>query len=104
VFTSGGLTSQEASGEGFEAEAFGQVFRIGSNEHWKTTLTGVQRLLKSERLFVEGKNLRFSRYLDDFPIFPLTNVWTDVGGVQSRTDPKIYVVQTGTNIRHFQSL
>ena len=25
-----------------------------------------------------------------------TNVWLDVGGVQSRTDPKVYVVQTAT--------
>ncbi len=34
--------------------------------------------------------------MDDFLIYPKTNVWLDVGGVQSRTDPKIYVVQTAT--------
>ena len=27
-------------------------------------------------------------------VYPRTNVWLDVGGVQSRTDPKVYVVQT----------
>lgn len=34
--------------------------------------------------------------MDDFAIYPKTNIWQDVGGVQSRTDPKIYVVQTAT--------
>ena len=34
--------------------------------------------------------------MDDFNIFPYSNIWTDIGGVQSRTDPKIYVVQTAT--------
>ena len=41
-----------------------------------------------------GNSLGYIRYLDDFPAFPLTNVWTDIGGIQSRSDPKIYVVQT----------
>jgi adenine-specific DNA-methyltransferase len=98
LFTSGGLTSQGASGQPFTFEAFGQRFSISSNDHWKTSEEGMHRLRKSERLLLEGKNVRFLRLLSDFPIFPLSNVWTDVGGVQSRTDPKIYVVQTGTNI------
>ena len=29
-------------------------------------------------------------------MFPTNNVWMDIGGVQSRTDPKVYVVQTAT--------
>jgi adenine-specific DNA-methyltransferase len=45
---------------------------------------------------VAGNSLRYVRYLDDFPVFPLANVWSDIGGVQSRADPKIYVVQTST--------
>ena len=32
--------------------------------------------------------------MDDFPIYPYTNMWMDIGGIQSRTDPKVYVVQT----------
>ena len=44
----------------------------------------------------EGKSIRYVRFLDDFSVYPRTNVWLDVGGVQSRTDPKIYVVQTAT--------
>jgi adenine-specific DNA-methyltransferase len=98
LFTSGAMASQGASGQPFAVEAFGRTYAIGPNEHWKTSQEGVQRLLGAERLFVEGENIRFLRLLRDFPIFPLSNVWTDVGGVQSRTDPKIYVVQTGSNI------
>jgi hypothetical protein len=28
--------------------------------------------------------------LNDFPVFSLNNIWTDVESVQSRTDPKVY--------------
>ncbi|MBV8487490.1 MAG: hypothetical protein JO161_04365, partial [Planctomycetaceae bacterium] len=34
--------------------------------------------------------------MSDFPVFPVNNLWPDIGGVQSRTDPKIYVVQTSS--------
>ena len=40
--------------------------------------------------------LRYVRFLDDFPAFGLSTLWIDIGGVQSRADPKIYVVQTAT--------
>lgn len=36
------------------------------------------------------------RFLGDFPASTLTNVWDDIGGIQSRADPKVYVVQTST--------
>jgi adenine-specific DNA-methyltransferase len=34
--------------------------------------------------------------LDDFPVYELTNLWSDIAGIMSRSDPKIYVVQTST--------
>ena len=34
--------------------------------------------------------------MDDFAAVPRVNVWMDIGGIQSRTDPKVYVVQTAT--------
>ncbi len=44
-----------------------------------------------------GIRLRYIRFFDDFPLQPIHNLWTDIGGsVQSRSDPKVYVVQTGT--------
>jgi hypothetical protein len=53
-------------------------------------------LLKAidDRPQVEGNSLRYVRFLDDFPVFPLANIWDDIGGIQNRTEGKIYVVQT----------
>ena len=64
--------------------------------HWKTTVDGLQRLNIALRLFIEGNSIRYLRFLDDFAASPLSNVWLDIGGIQSRTDPKVYVVQTAT--------
>lgn len=98
LFTSGGMSSQDPSGENFQVEAYGQNFTLNANEHWKTTKPGVMRLLNAARILLEGNNLRYCRYMDDFSIFPINNIWTDVGGIQSRSDPKVYVVQTSTSI------
>ena len=47
---------------------------------------------------VEGNSIRYVRFMDDFPVFPLSNVWTDVGGIQSRTEGKLYAVQTAPEV------
>ena len=36
------------------------------------------------------KALRYVRFFDDFPAFPLHNLWTDVGGASDKS----YVVET----------
>ncbi|WP_370089411.1 site-specific DNA-methyltransferase [Ekhidna sp.] len=61
---------------------------------YKTTHAGLTNLLKANRIYQAKDTIRFVRYLDDFPVVPLNNTWTDIGGIQSRSDPKIYVVQT----------
>ena len=57
---------------------------------------GLTRLDKTNRLEAEGRGVAYIRYLNDYSAFERSNVWTDVGSVQSRSDPKIYVVQTGS--------
>jgi adenine-specific DNA-methyltransferase len=42
--------------------------------------------------------VRYIRYLDDFVVYGLTNIWSDIGSVQSRSDPKVYVVQTAASV------
>jgi adenine-specific DNA-methyltransferase len=64
--------------------------------HWKTTIEGLKRLVDAGRVFVEGNSIRYLRFIDDFPALPMSNIWLDIGGIQSRTDPKVYVVQTAT--------
>lgn len=75
----------------------GKTYHPGANGNWKTTVEGLDQLAKLDRLEAYGETLSFRRFLDDFPVFPLTNVWSDTatGGY---TDPKIYVVQTNTKI------
>ena len=95
--TSDQLTSQGASFNSEQLFQFrGTEWRPAAGLHWKTTVSGLDRLSKAERVILEGRSVRYIRFLDDFSVYPRTNVWLDVGGVQSRTDPKVYVVQTAT--------
>jgi adenine-specific DNA-methyltransferase len=41
------------------------------------------------------RSLRYVRYLEDFPAFPINNLWMDTTTGQF-TDPKLFVVQTAT--------
>ncbi len=63
---------------------------------YKTTPTGLTRLRKASRIYMAQGSLRFIRFIDDFSTYPANAAWMDIGGVQSRTDPKVYVVQTST--------
>src|SRR5680860_735485 len=95
--TSADLTSQGASANSEQTFKFRKSdWTPSAGLHWKTTVVGMGRVAKAERVIHEGKSIRYVRFMDDFSIYPRTNVWLDVGGVQSRTDPKIYVVQTAT--------
>ncbi len=77
----------------------GKDFPTPPGRQWKTTLTGLTRLAHSGRVQISGQSVRFKRYAIDSPITSISDVWADIGGsVQSRNDPKIYVVQTGTSV------
>ncbi len=95
--TSADLTSQGASINSEQKFFFrGADWTPPPGLHWKTTVIGLERVARGERVIQEGKSIRYVRFMDDFSIYPRMNVWLDVGGVQSRTDPKVYVVQTAT--------
>ena len=93
--TSADLTSQgesQASEQDFEFG--GRKWRPPVGLHWKTTVEGLKRLADVGRIIIEGNSLRYVRLLDDFPVFPIANIWSDIGGIQNRTEGKLYVVQT----------
>ncbi len=93
--TSADLTSQGASqASEQEFEFGGRKWRPPVGLHWKTTVEGLNRLADAGRIIVEGNSLRYIRFLDDFPVFPVANIWSDIGGIQNRTEGKLYVVQT----------
>lgn len=65
-----------------------------SGGYWKTGETGFPRLIKAGRVAGGAKTLRYKRFLDDFPAYQISNVWTDVAG----SPDKVYVVQTAAAV------
>lgn len=65
------------------------------SQTWKTTVDGLHKLAQAGRLHVAANSLQYVRYIDDFPVIPITKLWSDTA-TGSFTDDKIYVVQTGT--------
>lgn len=67
---------------------------------WKTGPSGMESLIAANRVVVtQGGTLRYVRYADDFAFQEIASLWTDIsGGVQSRSDPKIYAVQTSVSV------
>jgi adenine-specific DNA-methyltransferase len=100
VFQGSVLYSDGATSTGGYAIEFeGQSYTPPANAHWKTNQEGMSRLLNAERIYLKGRTIRYVRYFDDYPHYPLTNVWTDTsfGGFVG-DQKKIYVVQTYTKV------
>ncbi|MDQ3480129.1 MAG: site-specific DNA-methyltransferase, partial [Actinomycetota bacterium] len=99
IYRHDNLASQGATEAGTVPFVFeGTQFRPGANSHWKTTIEGMQRLEVARRLAAPTpRSLTYVRYLSDFPVAELTNVWTDTQ-TGAFTDPKTYVVQTNTKV------
>ena len=91
VSQSGGANSR------FPVEFQGKT-RYPRSGFWKTNQIGIDRLSRSNRLVGEGVSVAYIRYLEDFPVFPISAFWDDTWGVQSRSDPKRFVVQTSTQV------
>jgi adenine-specific DNA-methyltransferase len=99
-FTDQGLTSrrQSTEQERFSLEFRGRVFPLSVGT-WRTTRNGLARIIKADRILATQNQVRYRKYFDDFGALGLTNFWDDVGGgIQSRSDPKVYVVQTNTKV------
>jgi adenine-specific DNA-methyltransferase len=97
------LRPDTLSSTGF-SEALSQPFsfqerqyELPNNTHWKTTNNGLTALARARRIIPIGKRLYYKRFIDDFAVFPLTNVWTDVGS-SGFSDPRLYVVQTVSRV------
>ena len=95
VFRLDNLTSQGSSPTASaDIEIAGKRYTCGPSRHWTAPPTGMRRLVELNRAVPSGQSLAYIRYVDDFPVNPLTSVWTDTG-TGSFTDKKVYVVQSG---------
>ncbi len=91
------VTSARAPNEGdlVSTEVQGVNYTSGKRT-FRTDAKGLRRVHCANRLVGNGSTLAYKHFLDDFTAAPIGNLWTDISGaVQSRADPKVYVVQTG---------
>ncbi|WP_420431524.1 site-specific DNA-methyltransferase [Candidatus Poriferisocius sp.] len=88
------LTSQGASAHDKSIHFCGLDFPPRIQMHWKTNTLGIRRLEKASRIAIVGKTLSYIRFLDDFPVFPYVNSWSDTVGQNQFGGTKTYVVQT----------
>jgi adenine-specific DNA-methyltransferase len=98
VFAHGDITSQRPA-QGEDVREFtheGKPFAVKKGT-FKTDLVGLTRLSQSKRLIFIGNTLRYVRFLDDFRIYPFTNLWTDTT-TSGFAEPKVYVVQTNRSV------
>ena len=94
------ITSSRPAGDG-DVTSFhwnGQKFDPGVGT-FKTTSEGLDRLNLADRLYASANGkLNYRRFHTDFSVSLMGNLWADISGaVQSRTDPKVYVVQTSVS-------
>ncbi|MDZ7802102.1 MAG: site-specific DNA-methyltransferase [Trueperaceae bacterium] len=75
----------------------GQEYLPPANSHWKVTVPGMYRAMRSGRVQATRASIQFRSFIDDFPISITNNIWTDtITG--SFNDPKVYVVQTNPEV------
>ena len=77
----------------------GIELKCPNNNHWKPggKGPGMSRLQKANRLLLLGNTLRYKRYLLDFPVVDMENLWTDTGR-SGFADKKHYIVETTTRV------
>jgi adenine-specific DNA-methyltransferase len=97
VFRHNPVTSQTAGATTiFPIEVDGQVY-MPAKGGWKTNRVGADRLVAANRLMGVGSTLTYLRYLDDFPLRPVIDIWDDTRQ-SGFGEAKRYVVQTGTRV------
>jgi adenine-specific DNA-methyltransferase len=97
-FRTANLTSQGASEEGSAPFKFqNKTYTPSKNTHWKPGCKGLPPLAEANRLIGIGNTLTYKRYMDDFPVVAINNLWSDT--IESTfASQKMYVVQTATKV------
>jgi len=96
AFLGGPMTSETASESTTFSFTFeGKQLKIRKGG-WKTGKEGMQRLIKANRLKLTKEFINYRMFVDDFPAFVLTNLWSDTMGTAEQD--KSYVVQTAAKV------
>lgn len=78
----------------FPIQMFDKSYYPALTRHWSTTEKGIYRVASAGRVIATENKLRFKKYLADFSVSPIANIWADVMG----SSGLIYVVQTNERI------
>ena len=89
-----GREKGEGAASWFAVDVEGSTFKPTLQTRWKTNEKGMERLRTSSRLVPQKNALRYMRKINDFPVYAISNVWTEFGGATDRR----YVVETSTGI------
>ncbi|MDE2916223.1 MAG: site-specific DNA-methyltransferase [Paracoccaceae bacterium] len=92
VFLGDPLTSETSStSTTFDFELAGRRIELKKGG-WKTNRSGMNRLIKADRLFATKSFVNYKLFFDDFPAVSIPNLWHDTMGTAEQN--KVYVVQT----------
>ena len=91
-YTTSGLTSQNP-GSRYPIVLSGKTYNANPG-WWKTSEGSMKRVRQADRLVATTSSIRYKRYLADFPVYSLDNLWDDTSGDTN----KIYVVQTAIGV------
>jgi adenine-specific DNA-methyltransferase len=75
----------------YEFELNGETIKP-EKKSWATNSTGMQNLIKEGRVVKPGSVPNYIRFLNDFPVMPIHNLWGEFQGAKDL----MYVVQTNT--------
>ena len=92
----GDLSSQGHSKTG-RSEPYihqGKEYKCPSNNHWRVSHRGIDRLIELDRVQFTNSSLRWKFYEDEHPGRKINNVWSG----DHKVFQKVYVVQTSTRI------
>jgi adenine-specific DNA-methyltransferase len=96
IFALGDLSSSGATTSCiYDFKLNGKIFKPTKGKSWKTTESGMSNLASKGRIFQRENSINYKRYFEDFPVFEIDNVWTDLSG---GSGSNIYVVQTSPSI------
>ena len=94
IFRHTSLISSGQSSSEQKLKFCGRSFEPNKTSHWKTTVLGLENLARASRVAEGSSTIRYKRYLNDFPVLPITDRWESM---QIGTE-LVYVVQTSGSI------
>ena len=80
----------------FDFQLNGETCSPSRSKSWKTNQSGIEHLIKADRLVKLGRSPEYKLFYDDYPVQNLMNIWEDTQGASD----KRYVVETSVKPIH----